>query len=77
MSVELIETDTHVFELTCEPGVEVPGRINRTLSVRLVSGPDLTDEQWIRIKQFVVREMIDHGCQVYRVGMLTDEDQGE
>lgn len=73
MSIELIETDTHVFEITCEPGVETPGRINRKLSFRLVSGQPLTAEQWVSIKQFIVRDLIDRGSQVKRVGYLTDE----
>lgn len=75
MSIELIETDTHVFELTCDPGVETPGRVKRMLSIRLVSGQPLTDDQWVRIKQFVVRDLIDRGCQVFRTGVLTDGDE--
>lgn len=67
MTVELIECDRHVFEVTCEPGDEVPGVCDRTLTVRLLSGPALSDADWGRIKEAVVRDLIARGRRVYGV----------
>lgn len=63
MSVDLIETGTgHVLELTV---TYADGRTRWRLA--LVSGPPLTDEQWLRVRRAVVRDLIDQGCLVTKV----------
>jgi hypothetical protein len=73
MSVQLIETRTHVFEVETLP--DGPGRIRREANVRLIAGPPLTAEQWGRIKECVVRDLIAAGCRVFAVIPIPREDQ--
>ncbi|HJZ53961.1 MAG TPA: hypothetical protein VKE74_03340 [Gemmataceae bacterium] len=47
MGVEYVETAGRVFEVTITP--DTPGYVRRTLTVRLVSGPPLTHEEWRRL----------------------------
>lgn len=65
MTTDIIELADRVFEVTTTPGDEVPGVCRRTCTIRLLSGPPLTDEDFARIKQTVVRDLIDLGLRVY------------
>lgn len=75
MSVELIETDTHVFEVEWTPGDEVPGRCRRSVAVRQVGGRPLTGEEWGRVKEAVVRLLIGAGSRVYGVTPILEEPE--
>lgn len=75
MSVEIIETATHVFRIEMTPDDE--GDIRREYRIEVLSGPKLTDQQWGRLKEWVVREMIANGAQVYRVGVIRKRREGE
>ncbi|VTT96549.1 unnamed protein product [Gemmataceae bacterium] len=64
MSVELIEVGTgHVFEMTVTEG---PGG-KLTSRLELVSGPPVSDEQWLQIRRVVVRALVDARFRVTNV----------
>lgn len=75
MIVALIELSNRVFEVTCTPGDEVPGVCPRTLGIRLLSGPPLSDEEWGRMKEGVVRDMIAKGHHVYRASATREDGE--
>lgn len=70
MTTSIIELDNSVFEITMKPGDEVPGRCKRVTTLRQLSGPPLTPEQWQRAQESIVRELINIGCRVYRAGTI-------
>ncbi|HEY1188572.1 MAG TPA: hypothetical protein VGE74_13045 [Gemmata sp.] len=70
MSVQIIECERHVVQVEMTP--DDPGYINRTLKLSLLSGPPLTDEQWGRVQEAVVRQLIGAGCRVHRVTPARD-----
>lgn len=65
MATQIIETDNRVFEMTLEP--DTPGYLKRNLKIRQISGPELLPEQWHRVRENVVRSLIDKGARVVRV----------
>lgn len=67
----IVETATHVFEATVEP--DAPGDLERTLSLRVLSGPPMTEEEWGRLKEGVVRALIDAGNQVRGVTIIRED----
>lgn len=75
MSVEIIETATHVFQVELTP--DTPGYIRRVLTISLLSGPDLTDAQWGRVKEVIVRALIASGNRVHRVGAVHEPPEDD
>lgn len=73
---KIIETPTHVFEITVTPGDEVPGRVLRSARLSLLSGSPLTDDEWQRIREQCVRDLIAAGIRVRRAGCQYDSEQG-
>lgn len=74
MSVQLVETETHVFEVVTTP--DTPGRCRRQATVRVLSGWDLTNEEWQRVAETLVRAFIAAGNRVYAIqwGLEGDDD---
>jgi hypothetical protein len=72
MAVEIIECENRVFEFEWTP--DAPGRIKRQLKIRLLSGLELTEREWARVQEFVVRDLISRGNRVYRAGAVLEED---
>ena len=71
MTAEIVETQTRVFELTVTPNAPRSGQM--TIGVRRLSGPKLSSQQWGRMKEALVRTLINHRCRVYRVSARRDE----
>jgi hypothetical protein len=65
MAVELVELDNRVLEIEQVP--DTPGVCHRTISFRVLSGPPLAAEEFVRIKQALVRHLIGEGAQVLGV----------
>jgi hypothetical protein len=65
VSVELIELTDRVFEAVVLP--DAPGFVSRTLTVRQLSGPETTDEQWERLAEEIVATLRSRGAIVHGV----------
>ena len=62
MSVELVELENRVFEIEQVP--DTPGVCARTITFRVLAGRPMTTDEYVRIKEALVRHIIGQGAQV-------------
>ena len=65
MSVEIVELGDRVMEIEQVP--DTPGVCPRTVTFRVLAGRPLTADEYVWIKQALVRHIIGEGAQVLGV----------